>query len=112
MRLDPLHRIPDRLSTFHPNSFKFDEQLKTVAANLGAAFISIQDIFCNEGGCLVRSGDSARDILQVDLTHFSAAGSWYLISRVADKIFDGISISELGDRKSGSRLSVVVANGP
>jgi hypothetical protein len=58
---------------------------------LGATFISARDVFCNEHGCLVRSGDTARDILQVDLTHFSAAGSWYLISRVADQIFDGIS---------------------
>jgi hypothetical protein len=24
----------------------------------------------------------------VDFSHFSTAGSWYLISRIADKIFD------------------------
>jgi len=42
----------------------------------------------------VRSGDTARDIFQVDLTHFSAAGSWYLISHIADEIFNGISKSE------------------
>ena len=103
VRLDRSRRIPDHLSTFHPDSFKFDEELKTIAANLGASFISMHDIFCNELGCLVRSGDSARDILQVDLTHFSAAGSWYLISRVADEIFDGIPTSELDDRKAESR---------
>ena len=26
------------------------------------------------------------DIVQIDLTHFSAAGSWYIVQRVADQI--------------------------
>jgi peptidoglycan/LPS O-acetylase OafA/YrhL len=89
MRADPLNRIPYRLSVFYPWSFTFDQELKKIAANLGATFISTHDIFCNEQGCLVRSGDTAKDIFQVDVTHFSTAGSWYLISRIADKIFDG-----------------------
>jgi peptidoglycan/LPS O-acetylase OafA/YrhL len=89
MRADPLHRIPDRLSLFYASSFKYDEELKKIAANFGATFISIHDIFCNEQGCLVRSGDAAKDIFQVDFSHFSTIGSWYLISRIADKIFDG-----------------------
>ncbi|MFZ0067984.1 MAG: acyltransferase family protein [Pseudolabrys sp.] len=90
MRLDPSHRIPDRLSVFHPDSIKNDIAVKTIAANLGATFISTHDIFCNEQGCLVRSGDTARDIIQPDSLHFSVAGSWYLISRTAHEIFDGI----------------------
>ena len=94
MRFDPSHRIPDRLSVFYPDSFKNDIAVKTIAANLGATFISLRDIFCNEQGCLVRSGNTASEIIQPDLTHFSAAGSWYLISRIADEIFDGISASE------------------
>jgi peptidoglycan/LPS O-acetylase OafA/YrhL len=94
MRLDPSHRIPHRLSVFYPDSFKADKEVKTIAENLGATFISTRDIFCNEQGCLVRSGDTARDIFQVDLTHFSAAGSWYLISHIADEIFDGISTAK------------------
>jgi peptidoglycan/LPS O-acetylase OafA/YrhL len=88
MRADPLHRIPDRLSVFYPSSFKFDKELKKIAENLGATFISTRDIFCNQQGCLVRSGGTAREMLQVDFSHFSTAGSWYLISRIADKIFD------------------------
>jgi hypothetical protein len=89
MRADPLHRIPDRLSVFYPDNFRVDNELKTITANLSATFISARDIFCNEQGCLVRSGKTARDILQVDRGHFSASGSWYLISRIADEIFDG-----------------------
>jgi hypothetical protein len=96
MRVDPLHRIPYRLSVFYPQSFKFDIDLKTIAANLGATFISTHDIFCNEQGCLVRSGDAARDMFQVDFSHFSVAGSSYLISHVADEIFGGIATSNAG----------------
>ena len=62
-----------------------------ITKNLGVTFISTRNIFCNEDGCLVRSGDSAKNIFQVDLTNFSAVGSSYLISHAADKIFDGIS---------------------
>jgi len=96
MRADPLHRIPDRLSVFYPDSFRADNELKAVTSNLGATFVSAHDIFCNEQGCLVRSGKTARDILQVDRGHFSAAGSWYLISRIADRILDG-TLTEMQD---------------
>ena len=94
MRFDPSHRIPDRLSVFYPDSFKNDIAVKTIAANLGATFISLRDIFCNEQGCLVRSGNTSSDIIQPDTIHFSVAGSWYLISRTAHEIFDGILVSE------------------
>jgi hypothetical protein len=89
MRSDPRYSIPSRLSVFQPFSFKNDKALKTISENLGARFISTRDILCNEQGCLVRLGDRARDIIQPDTIHFSVAGSWYLISHIADKIFDG-----------------------
>ena len=91
MRANPLHRIPERLSVFYPETFKADKEIEMITKNLGVTFISTRNIFCNEDGCLVRSGDSAKNIFQVDLTHFSAVGSSYLISHAADKIFDGIS---------------------
>jgi peptidoglycan/LPS O-acetylase OafA/YrhL len=99
MRLDPRHSIPSRLSVFYPASFKNDKAVETIAANLGARFISTRDILCNEQGCLVRSGDTARDIIQPDTIHLSVAGSWYLVSRVADEIFDGISTFETSQRQ-------------
>jgi hypothetical protein len=94
MRLDPLHRVPNRLSVFYPEGFRFDEQLRIITAELGGTFISAHDVFCNEKGCLVHSGETAGDIFQVDLTHFSVAGSRYLLSHIADEIFDGISNAE------------------
>jgi hypothetical protein len=39
-------------------------------------------------GCLVRLGDSASDIIQVDRSHFSVGWLTFLISQIADKIFE------------------------
>ena len=71
---------------FDPETLKFDERLRKVTAEAGVDFISIYDLLCNENGCLVRLGESPLDIIQVDLTHFSAAGSWFVVSRIADSI--------------------------
>src|SRR5262249_46644651 len=89
MRSDSQHSIPHRLSVFNPLSFENDKAVKTISENLGARFISTRDILCNEQGCLVRLGDTARDIIQPDALHLSVTGSRYLVSRIAEKIFDG-----------------------
>jgi len=33
-------------------------------------------------------GDTAKDIVQVDLTHFSAAGSSFFVRQIAQQIFE------------------------
>jgi hypothetical protein len=85
---DPLHRIPERLSNFTPITLDIDRRLKEMASELGIRFISSYDVFCNNNGCLARLGDTAQDIVQWDQTHLTPKASWYLISRVADRIFD------------------------
>ena len=84
---DPWRGVPTRLSSFDRKNLDADRQLKTIAADSGAVFISAFDVFCNDEGCLTRLGDQARDIVQIDLSHYSAAGSSYLIQRTADQIF-------------------------
>ncbi|MFO1097153.1 MAG: acyltransferase family protein [Xanthobacteraceae bacterium] len=86
-RAHPRRGIPDRLLGFDPETLKFDERLRKVAAEAGVDFISIYDVLCNQNGCLVRLGKSPLDIIQVDLTHFSAAGSWFVVKSIADRIF-------------------------
>ena len=71
-----------------PLTLEVNQQLSQIASSLGAIYISSYDVFCNGPGCLVRLGNTQKDIVQVDLTHFSAAGSWFLISRIANQIFD------------------------
>lgn len=86
-KADPLHRIPDRLFGFTAKTLEIDRQLKEMASSLGVTYISAFDTLCNESGCLIRVGNSARDIVQVDGGHLSAAGSWFLINHVAEQIF-------------------------
>jgi len=86
-RVDPSHRIPTRLFELNRGTLEVDQRLKEIASKLGIPYISVYDVFCDDRGCLVRLGNSARDIIQVDRDHFSAAGAWYLIKNVADQIF-------------------------
>jgi peptidoglycan/LPS O-acetylase OafA/YrhL len=87
-RGDPFHRIPTRLTQFSHITIEVDHQIKEIALKSGATYISIYDVLCNEDGCLGRVGNFAKDIVQVDQGHLSAAGSWYIIKHVADRIFD------------------------
>jgi hypothetical protein len=87
-RRDPLHRIPERLFGFDKETLEADRQIREITSSLGVPYISAYDTLCNENGCLVRLGNTARDIVQVDLTHFSAAGSWFFVSHIANQIFD------------------------
>jgi peptidoglycan/LPS O-acetylase OafA/YrhL len=86
-RSDPSRRIPERLFGSDTKTLAMDQQLRTITSDLAVDFVSAHDVLCNEEGCLVRVGDTAKDIVQVDLTHFSAAGSWFLVSHVANQIF-------------------------
>jgi peptidoglycan/LPS O-acetylase OafA/YrhL len=87
-RADPLHRIPERLFGFDKRTLMVDRQLREITSSLSVDYISAYDTLCNENGCLVRLGNTARDIVQVDLTHFSVAGSWFFVSHIAHQIFD------------------------
>jgi hypothetical protein len=83
---DPMHPIPDRL--FGPKALEVDARLKDIAADLGVEYVSAYNVFCNENGCLVRLGSDAKDIFQIDRGHFSAAGSSFFVSHIANRIFD------------------------
>jgi hypothetical protein len=87
-RADPRRGVPDRLFGFDTRTLAVDRQLRDITSSLGVAYISAYDALCNENGCLVRLGDTARDIVQVDLTHFSAAGSSFFVSQIAPRIFE------------------------
>jgi peptidoglycan/LPS O-acetylase OafA/YrhL len=86
-RADPRHGVPDRLFGFDTRTRAVDRQLRDITSSSGVAYISAYDALCNENGCLVRLGDTAKDIVQVDLTHFSAAGSSFFVRQIAQQIF-------------------------
>lgn len=87
-KADPLHRVPERLSGFAKQSLEVDRQLQDIASKFGVRYIRSFDVLCNVDTCLARLGDTAQDIIQFDGTHLTAVGSWYFVSRIADKIFD------------------------
>jgi peptidoglycan/LPS O-acetylase OafA/YrhL len=81
-------RIPDRLMGFDKAVPVIERQLKEIATSFDVTYVSPYATLCNEQGCLVRLGESANDLVQVDLSHLSDAGSWFLASHVAHQIFD------------------------
>jgi peptidoglycan/LPS O-acetylase OafA/YrhL len=83
-------RVPKRLTGFHTETPAFDARLKTIASAFGATYVSAYETLCNDEGCLARLGSSAEEIVQIDNTHFSDAGSWFFISHVADQFFGPI----------------------
>jgi peptidoglycan/LPS O-acetylase OafA/YrhL len=93
-RADPLHKIPDRLPSrdMEPSidvMRRIDQQLKEIASDAGATFVSARDVFCNENGCLALLGSgAAKDIVQLDMHHLSPAGSRFLVRHIANQIFE------------------------
>jgi peptidoglycan/LPS O-acetylase OafA/YrhL len=85
-----LHRrlIPSR-SNVAAQSSGYDAVMRERLVPLGAEFISASDTFCNEEGCLTRTGDSAGDITVSDQVHLTEKGSEYLISAVIDRVLGG-----------------------
>jgi hypothetical protein len=87
-RADPRHGVPDRLFGFDTRTLAVDRQIRDITSSLGVAYISAYDALCNDKGCLVRLGDTAKDIVQFDLTHFSAAGSSFFVRQIAQQMFE------------------------
>jgi hypothetical protein len=87
-RTHPLEPIPDRVFGFDAGTIETNRRVKKISSEIGVNYISAYKALCNQNGCLVRVGDSALDIVQVDRSHFSATGSRFLISHIANQIFD------------------------
>ena len=72
-RADPLHMIPNRIPSrdMEPSldvMRHIDQQLKGIASDTGATFVSARDVLCNENGCLALLGSSdAKEIVQLDM---------------------------------------------
>jgi SGNH domain (fused to AT3 domains) len=54
--------------------------MKGFSEALGVEYISARKAFCDESGCLDRTGN---DLLVSDMVHLTPAGSKYLIDRIA-----------------------------
>ena len=96
---DPEPQVPDRLPEYQAKFFAQDTErgetmesveleVSEIAKRFGVTFVSPRAILCNKEGCLVRIGDTAKGILQVDNSHFGDVGSWFLVHQIAHDIFE------------------------
>lgn len=82
---DKRQPIPIRL---HAEELKsYDSVLRDVALSTGVTFISANDIFCTEEGCISRIGDTPEDFVAINSEHLSARGAEFFINSVKDIIF-------------------------
>ena len=73
-------RVPERIpSTRLERLRRVDSELKALAADAGAEYVSPLDLVCNERGCLVAPGGKASQILTFDESHLTPAGSTYVV---------------------------------
>jgi peptidoglycan/LPS O-acetylase OafA/YrhL len=84
---DPRAPIPDYFRAFSAEHFAIEDEVREVAKRYGVVYISPRATLCNEEGCIGRLNNAARDVVQVDQAHFSAAGSYYFVSRSAPALF-------------------------
>ena len=96
---NPAPQVPDRLPEYQAKFFAQDTErgetmdsveleVSEIAKRFGVTFVSPRAILCNEDGCLVHIGDTAKGILQVDNSHFGDTGSRFLVHQIARDIFE------------------------
>ena len=79
------HIIPERLITgFDPKSIELDKDLKSRFENSSVKYISVISILCNSSGCLTQTGDATDPLLTWDNSHFTNAGSEFLVRKFQD----------------------------
>ena len=73
-------RVPERIpSTRLERLRKVDSELKALAADAGAEYVSPLNLVCDERGCLVAPGGTAAQILVFDQSHLTPVGSKYVV---------------------------------
>jgi hypothetical protein len=83
--------IPERLKVgLNRDKPEVDDEVRIIAEQYGASFISVTDILCNADGCLARLGDTGADIVQFDSTHLSSKGSLYVVKAIEGPVFDSL----------------------
>jgi hypothetical protein len=64
---------------------KVERQIKAIAESSGAAFISLTDLLCDAGGCLVHVPGEPGDLFSWDYGHLTTAGAEYIASHILNR---------------------------
>jgi SGNH domain-containing protein len=67
------------------STVKVERQIKAIAESSGAAFISLTDLLCDAGGCLVHVPGELGDLLSWDYGHLTTAGAEYIASHILNR---------------------------
>lgn len=79
------HRIPERLIE-NPDDVNIENEIREIAQRFKVTYISPRELLCNEQGCLARLNSSPKELIQADTSHYTAAGSRFLINHFANII--------------------------
>jgi peptidoglycan/LPS O-acetylase OafA/YrhL/lysophospholipase L1-like esterase len=65
----------------------WDDYLRAKVPTLGVNYVSSYDQFCNQAGCLTRTGSDVRDVVAVDYGHLTEPGAIFLVNGIQGHIF-------------------------
>lgn len=94
---DPLHRVPsERLdyakygqesgSDSHTRTEIAEQNLRNLAQQSGAVYISVVEKMCNKEGCLMRESASSGDAFYLDIVHLTPRGSAFAVKAIAAEL--------------------------
>ena len=80
-RRDALRQVPKRMTyNLKPFGATIDADMEQFAKLHDVRYISLYKILCNAAGCLTRTGEGAETMTAWDASHFTIAGSEYVVS--------------------------------
>ena len=65
-----------------------DAMLAAFSRELGIQYISVRNVFCNDGGCLARIGPNGSELTAIDPGHLTVAAAVFLAAQTLDDILD------------------------
>ena len=65
-----------------------DAMLAALSCELGIRYISVRNVFCNDGGCLARIGPNDSELTAIDPGHLTVPASIFLASQTLDDILN------------------------
>lgn len=78
----PFERLPKRLQSYlEKDIFLVDRDMQLAAQQWQVSYVSLLSILCNQQGCLTRLGKHPHQLLSLDDSHFTLAGSKYVASK-------------------------------
>jgi peptidoglycan/LPS O-acetylase OafA/YrhL len=84
--------IPDRTyDGVHPEALKIDDVMRSLRYPVGAAYLSMRDVLCDDSGCLTRVGpDLEKDVTLWDYGHLTVSGADYVVKKMIAPVWSDI----------------------